>query len=199
MESNSRSGATTTWGYWTSTCSGTASTDSATTWATRTTDGTSAATTNTWTIWCVASSDCKTVNYFDGKRKQITAEQAEQRRLEAERQAAEWRAAEEKRRAEEVKAEATAKELLDAFLTPEQQQTMEKINAIAVKSQNNKTYLVKKGERVQELNDAGKVVAEYCIVPQAQLPLHDRMLIQKLMLENNEAEFLKTANRTPRL
>lgn len=181
----------TTWKYWVSCDSGTAST--ANTW-TAWTSGTSATSSNssTWRVWIDGEAQSVKISTYP----QPTAEQLEQRRIEAERRQAEWRAQEEARKAEDAKAEATAQELLEHFLTPEQRETMERVSEIAVKSQSEKTYLVKKHGRVQELNEAGQVIAEYCIIPSTHLPPQDAMLIKKLMLETDESAFLKIANRT---
>jgi hypothetical protein len=127
---------------------------------------------------------------------------AEQRRI-----AEEERIAKAKREAEALRlrreaADKTAKALLDMFLTPAQQKTMNEIESIIVKAENEKWYRIRKGSscNVDELDgENGKVVARLCVVPRwdYQVPVADQMLAQKLMLETNAAEFMRIANRFP--
>lgn len=59
-----------------------------------------------------------------------------------------------------------------------------------------KIYRLKPYDRVRLLDAAGKAKIAYCIHPDHihGLPAADVMLAQKLLLETNEAHFLKTAN-----
>jgi len=116
-----------------------------------------------------------------------TAEQKVARlKLEAEREA--------KRKAASMRAE----HLLFTILTPTQvkQYTDEDFIELIIKG---RTYRVRKGySRNIDLIEAGKPVARYCAHPKNayDTPIPDSMLAQILMLQTNEAEFLKVANRT---
>ena len=58
-------------------------------------------------------------------------------------------------------------------------------------------YLVKYGwaGNVEQIDENGRQVARFCIHPRNIVPVPDNMLAQKLMLESNEEEFLRIANR----
>lgn len=118
----------------------------------------------------------------------------EQRRVEAERRNAE----EERREKAAAEADVRAEELLRSLLTPEQIDNLEKQSAIIVKSEMGKQYRIKRGwsGNVEELDDSGKPIASYCAHPGEVVPRADNMVAQLLMLKTQEAEFLRTANRT---
>jgi hypothetical protein len=49
---------------------------------------------------------------------------------------------------------------------------------------------------VKLLGNDGLPVKRYCIHADSRLPYEDQMLAQKMLLEANEAEFLRVANMT---
>ena len=50
------------------------------------------------------------------------------------------------------------------------------------------------GSRVRMI-EHGQVVCELCLRPTRSLPMSDILLLHKLLIESNEAEYLATANR----
>lgn len=107
------------------------------------------------------------------------------------------------KRAEEVEARRKAaslraEHLLFTILTPSQvkQYTDDDFIELVVKG---RTYRIRKGySRNVELIEAGKPTIRYCAHPADayRTPVPDAMLAQLLMIQHNEAEFLKVANRT---
>ncbi len=59
-------------------------------------------------------------------------------------------------------------------------------------------YRVKHGwaGNVFRLNEQGQETDRFCIHPTREIPVADNLVSQKLLLEANEAEFLRIANRT---
>ena len=59
-----------------------------------------------------------------------------------------------------------ADELLAMFLTPEQREQLAKQSAFVMRSELGKQYRIKRGwsHNVEELDDAGKAIASYCIL-----------------------------------
>jgi hypothetical protein len=102
------------------------------------------------------------------------------------------------REAKRKAASLRAEHLLFTILTPSQvkQYTDDDFIELMVKG---RTYRIRKGySRNVELIEAGKPTVRYCAHPEDAhvTPVPDAMLAQLLMLQNNEAEFLKVANRT---
>jgi hypothetical protein len=117
---------------------------------------------------------------------ETAAEKATRLKLEAEKEA--------KRKAASMRAE----HLLFTILTPKQvrQYTDDDFIELVIKG---RMYRVRKGySRNIDLIENGKPVARYCAHPENayHTPVPDAMLAQILMLQTNEAEFLKVANRT---
>ena len=104
----------------------------------------------------------------------------------------------EKREKARKEAEVKAESLLEACLTPEQLKTMKAMASFIVLSESGKQYKVirKPNYGVQELDSAGAPVSEFCLIARdPDTPLADQLLVQKLMLEANEQEFLRMANK----
>jgi hypothetical protein len=100
---------------------------------------------------------------------------------------------------ERKEAEDRARVLLLATLDAEQAKMFVAERSFVVHSQDRKRrYLVKYGVQgnVELLNDAGQSVAKFCIHPEESVPTPDVMLAQKLLLEADEQQFLKIANKT---
>lgn len=178
-----------TWYQWCDSTTTTASTDntwvrwvaaSSGTTATATVITTSDSTDATWYAWTAGN---HAVRVYPA---QPTASNVEETRARLEKEA--------KERAE---AEVRANELLDTHLNDEQRKQLKEIDAFIINLKS-KQYRIRRGwaGNVDELKD-GKVIAKYCIHPQVTVPYSDHMLSQKFMLETNEAEFLRIANRTP--
>ncbi len=124
-----------------------------------------------------------------------TAIQREQRLRAQERQQAEVLALQENRRLAQVKAE----KLLLANLDSDQGAEFRKTRQFVVRSADGeRCYRVEYGTagNIRLLDKSGKAVAKFCIHPHVCLPVEDVMLCQKLLLETDEKEFLRIANRT---
>lgn len=95
-------------------------------------------------------------------------------------------------------AQRRALDLLKQILTETQLAAFEKDECIPVDASSGKKYVIKKGRagNVFSIKD-GKLVEKYCIHPRdSEVPEADVMLAQKLILETNEEEFLRIANKT---
>jgi hypothetical protein len=104
-----------------------------------------------------------------------------------------YREVEEQKRAA---AEAKAEELLVMCLNETQRKLYLKESYLEVNTDIAK-YRIKKGwsKNVEKLREDGTPELVYCIHPGILIPTADNMLAQKLMLENNEKEFLRLANK----
>lgn len=118
-------------------------------------------------------------------------ERAEQLRVEREQKR--------KQKEKDIQAAKTqAEKLLKSLLTPAQRTHLDDVSSFLVKSESERMFRVRRGSTVEELDEEDKVIARYCIHASWRdaLPVADTMLTQKLMLEMNEAEFMKIANRS---
>lgn len=117
--------------------------------------------------------------------------------LEAQRQA-EFAAAEKKRREEQEEADRRAEKILREHLDTNQRKEYKANAAFHVVTADGKRYRLKKGwaGNVEEIDAAGKAIARYCIHPRESVPHDDNLLAQKLLLETDEREFRRIANRT---
>lgn len=147
-----------------------------------------------WTTWTCATSGTSdsatwiTWNSTDGTSNPgriPTTEEREARRLESER-----------KDQERLEAKNRAEELLKLCLTEEQREHLEEMSSFVIESELGKKYCIRKGrvQNVFELDDNDKHIAQLCAHPISNVPDFDTMLAQKLMLETNEAEFLRIAN-----
>lgn len=109
----------------------------------------------------------------------------------------EWERQCAQRMTEEVASQERAKRLLLMMLTAAQRADYERHGFFVVVGQSGKRYRVRRGRHgnVYELNARETPIASYCASPLG-VPDEDAMLAQKLQLENDEAEFLRVANRT---
>jgi hypothetical protein len=190
-------------------------------WVTVDSTSTTAGNGNVWVVWCSAtsgsvtatSSSASTENIWyqwndryvyrvDGNSVSYQAkpapetEEQKQARLQREEQA---RLEVEARRKAEREAKERAERLLVSQLNSAQLQQLKEMDAFIVQLETRR-YKVRRNHRVQELDNKDKPIAEYCIVPNQNdwfLPPADVMLAKKLLLEHDEAAFLRIANRTP--
>lgn len=99
-------------------------------------------------------------------------------------------------------AKARARKLLFSMLNADQQKELEEKNyfhlTVHDRSGSMRVYRIEHGYagNVKLLGVDGQPVKRYCIHADYRLPYEDQMLAQKLLLETNEAHFLKTANMT---
>lgn len=196
-DSGTTSSASYTWTQWVTTSSATTSSSNDGIWSYWTTTGTDYAgtstTSSTWTTW-VSNARPEPIVYSQPYRpRELTPEQKE-----AQRQAAEQaRLESERRQREQEEAKKRAEDLLVGCLTLAQRRQLKKRGSFVVKAQSGQHYRVRRGHTVEELDKAGKPAATHCIHTRDYVPDFDTMLVQKLMLEANEDEFLRVANRTP--
>lgn len=114
----------------------------------------------------------------------------------------EWRAEEAVRAQQEAAraeaAKACAEALLLANLDEAQAAEFRQCRHFVVHSRDRaRRYRVEYGiaGNIKLLGDQGLVVASFCIHPDMKCPTEDVMLAQKLMIECDEEQFLKIANR----
>ena len=177
LTSDTTSASDSTWTYWTGDTIGTA------------TSG------NVWYQWNTGTSaGITTTARVTASPSQQTPEQIEANRLRAERQQQEY----DRKRQEAAAADERAEQLLRAFLSPEQRKHLDEMSAFLVQSESERVYRIKRGRsrNIEELDENGKIVARLCAHPSELVPDPDTMLAQKIMLESNEDEFLRIANRT---
>lgn len=118
---------------------------------------------------------------------------------EVHRQAEQMRAAEESalRRAQ---AQVRARSLLDSLLSGHQRKSLQDRSffdlEIQAKDGARRIYRIHKGRsmNVDLLGANGKPVRKFCAHPGLYVPDEDTMVAQKLMLETDEEQFLRTAN-----
>lgn len=98
---------------------------------------------------------------------------------------------------EKANAQLRAEALLISALTVEQKEEYAKDKSFTLWAAG-KRYRIKKGRsfNVEELNSDGLKIATLCAHPRDNVPDHDTMLAQKLMLETAPEEFLRLANRS---
>lgn len=188
-------------------------------WITVDSASTTVSSSNVWVAWCSGSGDvtttassASTANVWYQWNEQhvyrvggnnVTYQYKPAPETEEQKQARlarveEARKAEEARKKAEAEARDKAERLLLEHLNPVQLQQLKEMDAFIVQLET-KRYKVRRNHRVQELGENDKPIAEYCIVPNQdnwQIPNADVMLAKKLMLEHDEALFLRTANRT---
>lgn len=116
----------------------------------------------------------------------------EERRIVTER--------EERSRQQLKDASVKAKELLLEHLTPSQRRTLEEKGWFLITGgKSGKIYRLSSRSiagNVEEMSKEGKALARYCCHLDHRYPTHDHHLAQKIMLEHNEEEFLRLANRS---
>ncbi len=89
---------------------------------------------------------------------------------------------------------ARARAMLHQLLTREQRWSLRASGSFRVLGQDGRTYEVTEGQAVK-LIENGEATFSYCIHPMVNLPPHDVMIGQKLLLETSIEHFLATANR----
>lgn len=170
------------------------SSGSSATWRTWVDSGLSTASSGSntvWISWCGSDTSDQWTGLYQPHK--LTVEQQEQRRLQ--REEAERQRKEHARKKAEANEKALA--LLCGMLTQEQREQLNTMSAFEVETERAK-YRIKRGRfgNVEELDADGRIIARYCIHPRQSVPDADTMLAQKLMLETDEAAFLRMANKT---
>jgi hypothetical protein len=90
-----------------------------------------------------------------------------------------------------------AKRLLKSLLTEDQEQSLDEKGCFDL-TIGDRIYRVAPGRGVTRIAADGKADESYCIHPDGSLglPVEDWAIAQKLLLETNEEEFLRIANKT---
>lgn len=116
---------------------------------------------------------------------------------------AKLRAAVEERAKLRAAAEERAKELLLTVLSLEQKAEFLKNRGFQTISPTGRKFEIKQGRsgNIVELDESGSPINRFCIHSQVSktadiIPMHDELIIQKLLIESDFDFFLKTANRT---
>ncbi len=98
---------------------------------------------------------------------------------------------------ERIEAEQKARLLLRDVLTGEELRQFMADRHLLVPSRNvvGRDYRVYPSiDRPVEVYEAGTLVARLCLQPLKRLPVSDLLVLHKLMIEGNEAEYLREAN-----
>jgi hypothetical protein len=103
-----------------------------------------------------------------------------------------------KRELKRIASEARAEELLLMCLTEEQRGCYLANGFIEINTDTTR-YRIKKGrsKNIEKLAADGTTELLYCVHPDIYVPYGDNMLAQKLLLETDEAKFLKLARQWP--
>jgi hypothetical protein len=173
---------------------------------------------NAWTVWCDgttnttasctgcivwstwnSSSAIPSTRYVVIPAPTLSPEEQAKLDAERERRREEMRLAEEQRAKEQKEAEEKAARLLRQHLSLRQRRAYRRHRAFCVRARDGTQYRLRHGwaGNVEELDKQGRPVARLCIHPYAEVPVHDNLLAQKLMLETDPDGFRRIANRTP--
>lgn len=98
-------------------------------------------------------------------------------------------------------ADAQADRLLGFVLSEAQRKQYKRDRAFDVivgRTGETRRYRIKYGwaGNVYVIDERGREIEKLCIHPDAQIPIADNLIAQKLLLESNEAEFRRIANKT---
>lgn len=165
---------TNTWYLW-----NTASTTSVTAspWLMTSGSGTISASTVAWTTWLQGCPAIISEKTRQRHRAEVAAYEAAQAKVRLAREAA----------------TARARNLLLAHLSPAQRDSLARLGHFDVQVEG-RTYRIRQGTHGNvRLLDAGREVRSFCAQPDG-VPAEDAMLAQKLMIETDEAAFLRVAN-----
>lgn len=101
------------------------------------------------------------------------------------------------RRKRAAEAKARAEKLLVQCFTPEQKTSLD-VRGFFYVAVGEKKYRIERGYagNVKLVDAEDRPIESFCIHPSVRVPDADAMLAQKLLLEADEAAFLRTANRT---
>lgn len=158
----------------------------------------SSATTNVWVAWNAGTQYVvreRPVVYEYKYTPPPETDKQKQARLARE---AEWKRQEEERKRKEAEALQRAEDLLMLQLSERQQSDWKEYKAFDVVSQSGKRFRItnQHSGNVREYDAEGKHVFNHCIVSRECVPLPDQLVMQKLMLEYQEADFMRIANHT---
>lgn len=150
-------------------------------------------TTQAWKSWNTLGSQKPCPNYA------AQQQQLEAIRLEQERQMNRYRVEVAAVEAKRAAAEKRAGVLLESVLSPQECKRLADSGYFIVRGRSGCRYRIRRGRsgNIDVVDKEGFITARLCAHPVLHVPDSDTMLAQKLMLEHDEAAFLKVANRTP--
>ena len=172
-----------TWYGWSSTVTGTSTTC--------TVDLTTSASSTTDTVWYGWAGNVPSQGHSPPPLQESVADRQARMERQAERNLEAVRRAEERR-----VAAARAEELLREHLSGDQVEELNTLNRFTVISKDGKREYQIRRDRVQNVDligPDGRRLRNYCAHPASAIPDQDTMLAQKLMIENQEEEFLRIA------
>ena len=102
-------------------------------------------------------------------------------------------------RAQRALARQRAEQLLVAQLTEAERRQFLHCDYLEVRSPHipERVYRIPRYRDLVEVYDSGKLALHLCIQPTRRLPEADVVLMHKLMIEGDEAEYLRIANHLP--
>ena len=97
---------------------------------------------------------------------------------------------------ERCEAERRAQQLINAMLNREQQEQLAVLGFLELRSRliPGRSYRVPRRRGQVQVYEQGRHAGSLCIQPTRWVPDGDLVLMHKLMIEGNEAEYLRTAN-----
>lgn len=158
----------------------------------------SATTGTTWGTWCTGIPGC-IVRIVREDLSPAEREAWIEREREANRHNDEWQKKLAEEQAKRAAAEARAAKLLEENLALQERQRLAKDGHFIVHGRSGCRYRIRRGRsgNVDVIDRQGMITARLCIHPIESVPDSDTMLAQKLMIEHDEQEFNRVANRTP--
>jgi hypothetical protein len=172
------------------------------TWSTWCTDTTSSATDNVWIAWCDHELEiCGQLGTVVIQspyivRPTTVPEPTEEQRAEWARQDRERKRRQEEEQRQIAEANEKAETLLKDVLNEEDYQFLLEMNHLLVETEEHRYKISRRGT-VREVDEEGKEIASFCIHERGfRLPDADAVLMHKLMLECDEEEWLRIANKT---
>jgi hypothetical protein len=157
------------------------------------------ATSNVWVAWNNETQYVvKTARVVATRQIYAPAPETEEQKQARLVREAEWKRQEAERKQKEAEALQRAEDLLMLQLSERQKSDWKEHKAFDVISQSGKRFRItnRSAHNVFEYDKDGKRAVEHCIVSREHVPLPDQLVMQKLMLENHEADFMRIANHT---
>lgn len=161
-----------------------------------------------WTTWCLSNTASTSFVTWDTWNRSTAAtslgpiawsqppETPEEREDFSKKLAEARRLADERKKRLEA-ADARAEELLKSVLDAGQREQYEREKRFHVVTTSGRRYRVQPGwgHNVHTLDQHGNPETQFCLVARDRVPLADLMVTQKLLLEHDEAQFLRVANQ----
>jgi hypothetical protein len=175
-----------------------------------TTSTTTVASINTiWTNWCLTSSSTVTPSsdlwrYWNISNipQNLSAAQIAENRRQADESAARYHAERERAQLQRSLAEKRAEKLLQQSLNDRQREELSSKGFFTLRTvaenREERFYRIRRGRsrNIEQVDASGRHLKTLCAHPAENVPDADTMLVQKLMLEAKEPEFLRIANHS---